>query len=153
MAITFLKLNIFWRDFFQKISTLCETHESGDFQDILALSGGVYSPKQWSSKIGIFRFIKILRTQIWKQSLKWMKTLGNEVFRSGWYWNSITQSENKLNTNISVRNSTYRIVYFLWIFREVCILPDCCFGLYLTAEGQNVLEIARFVRFRECRYF
>ena len=65
-------------------------------------------------KIETFRFVKILRTQIWKMSLKSMKTLGNDVSRSGWYWDSITQSENRLITKISVRN--FRILDFLWIF-------------------------------------
>ena len=73
-----------------------------------------YNPKQWPSKIANFGFVEILRSQIWKMSLKSMKTLGNDVFRSGWYWDSIAQSENRLITKISVRN--FRIVYFLSIF-------------------------------------
>ena len=42
-AVTLRKLIIFSRDFFKTTSTLSETHESGDFQDNLALSGEVYS--------------------------------------------------------------------------------------------------------------
>ena len=110
-----------------------------------------YSSKQWPSKITNFRFVKILRTQIWKMSLKSMKTLGNDVFRSGWYWNSIAQSENRLITKISVRN--FRIVDFLWIFRGIFILLGHCFELYPAAEGRNVMENARFVRFAQSRYF
>ena len=42
-----------------------------------------YISKQWPSKIENFRFLKILRTQILKMSLKLMKTPGNDVFGSG----------------------------------------------------------------------
>ena len=34
---------------------------------------------------------------------------------------------------------------------EKCVYLVTVFGLYLTGEGQNVLEIVRFVRFRKRR--
>ena len=46
-----------------------------------------------------------------------------------------------------VIKQTYNFIF------EIMGLLGHCFGLYLTAEGQNVQEIARFVRFAQSRYF
>ena len=35
---------------------------------------------------------------------------------------------------------------------EITVNMEHFFGLYLAGEGQNVLEIAGFVRFRQCRW-
>ena len=150
MAITFLERIIFWWDFFKKYLR-CAKRTNLTISRTFWPSAVRYSPKQLSSKKIYFTEYpeEIYNSVIpnWYFCVQFIFGLCDWISVSTWSKNFISERFHPLQTLFS--NLSSQILTSL----KFSILLDHCFGIYLTAEGPNVLEIARFVRFRECRYF
>ena len=110
-----------------------------------------YRSKQWSSKMDISR--KIQR----KSTILKFRT---DIFVFSRFSDCTIESQYQpdLKTSFPSVFIHFKLIFQIWVLRiftnpKFVILLGHCFELYPAAEGRNVIENARFVRFAQNRYF